>query len=132
LTNKVRLQAPYSTHYASVIMQEEHMTPTLWIGIIIVVIVLEIIRIAMTTYVLLHILESSHLRRHGENPGQAWRSLAAAPWRARREALLDPTLIALRAAMDEVAAGRAGPGTNRAIDALDRYARALVEERSVG
>ena len=108
------------------------MTPTLWLGLAIVVGLLELIRIAMTTYVLLHILESRALRRHGEEAGQARRSLRSAPQRARREVLLDPTLTALRAAMDEVASGRAGPGTLRAIDALDRYARALVEERSAG
>lgn len=106
------------------------MTPTFWVGIVIVVCILELVRIAMTTYVLLHILESNALHRHGEETGQARRSLRAAPLRARREALLDPTLGALRLAMDDVAAGRAGPGTARAIDALDRYARALVEERA--
>ena len=106
------------------------MSPTLWIGLVMVVGMLEVIRIAMSTYVLLHILESRSLRRRGEDIGQAGRSLRTAPLRARREALLDPTLTALRAAMDEVATGRAGPGTLRAIDALDHYARALVEERA--
>jgi hypothetical protein len=103
-------------------------SPTLWIGIIAIVCMLEVVRIAMTTYVLLHLLESRTLRRHGETPGQARRSLASAPARARREALLDPTLTALRQAMDEVATGRAGPSVDRAIAALDCYALVLAGE----
>ncbi len=106
------------------------MTPTLWVGIVFVVMVLEVLRIGMTTYVLLHLLESSALRRHGEEPGQARRSRRSAPARARREALLDPTLLALRGAMDDVARGRPGSATQHAIAALDRYAEALVEERA--
>ena len=105
------------------------MTPTLWTGIIVIVIILEVVRIGMSTFVLLHLLESRSLRRHGEGDDQARRSLLAAPARARREALLDPTLTALRQAMDEVATGRAGAGVDRAIAALDRYALTLVEER---
>ena len=105
------------------------MTPTLWIGIVTIVIILELVRIGMTTYVLVHLLESRALRRHNEEPGQVRRSLRTAPLRARREMLLDPTLTSLRAAMDEVATGRVGPGVERAIDALDRYALTLVEER---
>jgi hypothetical protein len=105
------------------------MSPTLWAGIIAIVCILEVVRIAMTTYVLLHLLESRSLRRDGEATGQASRSLASAPARARREALLDPTLTSLRQAMDEVVTGRAGPGVDRAIAALDRYALTLVSER---
>jgi hypothetical protein len=108
------------------------MTPTLWIGIITVVIVLEVIRIGMTTYVLLHLLESRALRRHGEQEGLAARSLRAAPARARREALLDPTLLALRRAMDDVASNRSGPGVEQAITALDRYALALARINEEG
>jgi hypothetical protein len=104
------------------------MFPTLWIGIVVIVIMLEVVRIGLTTYVLLHLLESRALRRHGEAEGAAQRSLRSAPARARREALLDPTLGALRAALDEVGAGRAGPGVERAIVALDRYAAALARE----
>ena len=107
------------------------MTPTLWIGVIVIVNVLELARIAMTTYVLLHILESRVLRGHGEETGQARRALRAAPLRARREALLDPTLLALRAAMDDVSAGRTGPASADAIAALDRYTRVLTLERGV-
>lgn len=105
------------------------MTPTLWVGIICIVIALEALRIALTTYVLLHILDSRALRRHGETAGQAGRSLRSAPARARREALADPTLLALRAAMDDLAARRAGPGVRRAVEALDRYARVMREEQ---
>ncbi len=105
------------------------MTPTLWIGIVVIVGILEVVRIGMTTYVLVHLLESRSLRREGEETGLARRSLQSAPLRAQREFLLDPTLTALRSAMDEVATGRAGPGIDRAIDALDRYALTLVDER---
>jgi hypothetical protein len=105
------------------------MTPTLWIGIIAVVVILEVIRIGMTTYVLLHLLESRALRRHGEERGLAARALRAVPARARREALLDPTLSALRQAMDDVAAGRSGTGVDRAIVALDRYALVIAGVR---
>jgi hypothetical protein len=107
------------------------MTPTLWVGIIVIVCLLEFVRIGMTTYVLLHLLESRSLRRHGEEEGLARRSLQSAPIRAQREFLLDPTLTALRSAMDEVATGRSGPGVERAIDALDRYALTFVDERVV-
>jgi hypothetical protein len=105
------------------------MTPTLWTGLIIIVCMLEGVRIALTTYVLLHVLESHSLRRAGETSGQARRSLRAAPARARREALYDPTLGAVRAAMDEAAQGRSGPATQAAVIALERYARALVDEQ---
>ena len=104
------------------------MTPTLWIGIVVIVCILEFLRIGMTTYVLVHLLESRALRRHGEEEGLARRSLRSAPARARREFLLDPTLTSLRAAMDEVATGRSGPGVERAIAALDRYALTLADE----
>ncbi|MGH9174415.1 MAG: hypothetical protein ACRD1H_08660, partial [Vicinamibacterales bacterium] len=76
------------------------MTPTLWVGIVVIVCILEVVRIGMTTYVLVHLLESRALRRSGEEVGAGRRSLLSAPARARREALLDATLIALRAAMD--------------------------------
>lgn len=104
-------------------------TPTLWTGIIVIVCILEFVRIGMTTYVLIHLLESRSLRRQGEETGLARRSLQSASARARREFLLDPTMMGLRAAMDEVAVGRAGPGVQRAIEALDRYALAVVDER---
>jgi hypothetical protein len=105
------------------------MSTTLWIGIVVIVCILEVVRIGMTTYVLVHLLESRALRRPDEDEGLARRSLQSAPARARREFLLDPTLTGLRAAMDEVAIGRSGPGVERAIDALDRYALTLVDER---
>jgi hypothetical protein len=105
------------------------MSPTLWAGIIVIVCLLEVVRIGMTTYVLIHLLESRSLRRHGEEAGHVRRSLENAPVRARREALLDPTLTSLRAAIDEVTTGRAGTGVEQAIDALDRYALTLVDER---
>ncbi len=103
------------------------MSPTLWTGIVVVIVILEIVRIAMTTYVLAHLLESRALRRHGEEAGQGVRSLRSARRRAEREALLDPTLTAIRQAMDDVALGRAGQSVDRAIEALDRYALTLVE-----
>lgn len=107
------------------------MSATLWIGIVAIVCLLELVRIAMSSYVLVHILESRQLRRGHEEPGLAARGHATRSQRARREALLDPTLLALRAAMDEVARGDAGEGVERAIGALDDYALALagIEER---
>jgi hypothetical protein len=107
------------------------MSSTLWIGIISIVCVLELVRIALSTYVLLHILDSRQLRRQDEQPGQATRSLRSASFRARREELLDPTLLALRGAMDEVSRGRSGIQVERAIRALDDYALLLTgtEER---
>lgn len=105
------------------------MSPTLWLGIVIIVCILECLRIGMTTYVLLHLLQDTSLRRAGEGDDQAGRSLRTAGSRARREALLDPTLTALRGAMDAVALGRSGPPVDRAIAALDRYARAVLEEQ---
>lgn len=107
------------------------LTPTFWVGILVIVIFLELIRIAMTTWVLKHILESAALRRPGEEAHAAGRGFRTAAARGRREVLLDPTLRSLRGAMAEVSAGRAGPASERAIEALDRYAAALVEERAV-
>lgn len=105
------------------------MSPTLWLGIVIVVCVLECLRIGMTTYVLVHLLQSEPLRRPGETHDQATRSLRSARRRAEREALLDPTLTALRGAQAAVALQRTGPPIEHAISALDIYAQALVEER---
>jgi hypothetical protein len=107
----------------------EPMTPTLWTGLIVMVLMLEAIRIALTTYVLLQVLESRALRRSGESTGHAGRTLRSAPARARREALYDPTLAALRAALDEQSAGHSGVATRRAVAALDTYLRALANER---
>jgi len=104
------------------------MTPTLWGGIIVVVCMLECVRIGITTYVLVHLLESPALRRPGERSGQATLSLRTASARARREALLDPTLDALRGALDDTARGQSGSAVDAAVIALDRYALALVEE----
>jgi hypothetical protein len=107
----------------------EPMTPTLWTGLIVMVLMLEAIRIALTTYVLVQVLESRALRRSGESAGQAGRALRAAPARARREAMYDATLAALRGALDEQSAGVSGVATRRAIAALDDYAQALAAER---
>jgi hypothetical protein len=107
----------------------EPMTPTLWTGLIVMVLMLEAIRIALTTYVLLQVLESRALRRSGETAGQAGRTLRSAPARAQREALYDPTLTALRAALDEQSAGHSGAATRRAVAALDTYVCALASER---
>jgi hypothetical protein len=106
------------------------MTSTLWVGILTIVLMLELIRIGMTTWVLIHILESHPLRRPGESTGQVSRGVRSARARYHREALTDPTLTALRGAMDEVAIGRPGRETARAIEALDRYAAALVDEQA--
>jgi len=106
------------------------LTPTFWVGILCIVLFLELVRIGMTTWLLKHILEGSALRRPGEGSNEAGRGLRTARARARREALLDPTLLSLRGAMAEVAAGRPGPASERAIVALDRYAAALVEEHA--
>lgn len=102
------------------------MSSTLWVGIVVIVSILELIRISLSSYVLLHILNSYQLLRHGEAPGQGARSLRSASVRARREAPLDPTLLALRGAMDEVAQNRAGRYIERAIGALDEYAAVLA------
>jgi len=107
------------------------MSSILWIGTVVIVSILELIRISMSSYVLLHILESYALLRHGEEPGQGTRSLRSAPARAHRESLLAPTLLALRGAMDEVARGRPGPHVERAIAALDDYAAALTGMREL-
>jgi hypothetical protein len=100
------------------------------VGLFTIVLMLELIRIGITTWVLIYILESRPLRRPGESTGQASRGARSAPARHRREALMDPTLTALRGAMDEAALGTPGRETARAIEALDRYAAAIVDERS--
>lgn len=81
------------------------MSTTLWIGIVTIVCILEVVRIGMTTYVLVHLLESRSLRRDGEETGLARRSLQSVPARARREVLLDPTLTALRSSSNTNANG---------------------------
>lgn len=107
------------------------LTPTFWVGIFVIIIFLELVRIALTTWVLKVILESATPRQVGDDRFGAGRGFRAAAARGRLEALLDPTLRSLRGAMTEVAAGRPGPATERAIEALDRYAAALVDERAV-
>lgn len=107
------------------------LTPTFWVGILCIVLFLELVRIAMTTWVLKYVLESASLRRPGEERHDVGRGFRSAAARGRREVLLDPTLVSLRGAMAEVSAGRPGPASERAIEALDRYAAALVEERAI-
>ena len=107
------------------------LTPTFWVGILCIVLFLELVRIAMTTWVLKYVLDSATPHRPGEERHDAGRGFRTAAARGRREALLDPTLRSLRGAMAEVAAGQAGSASSQAIDALDRYAAAVVEERAI-
>lgn len=97
------------------------MSANFWLGVVIVVCVLELIRIALSTYVLVHILESRALAAgHGEIR-TARQSLAALEQQHKREALVQPTLLALRAAMDELHQGAPGPRVQAAVAALDTY-----------
>lgn len=102
---------------------------TFWIAVVLVVLVLELIRIGLSGYVLIHILDSPGLRRAGEEAGQLERGRQSAGSRVRREALLPSTLDALRGAMDETREGERGAKSASAIEAIDRYVLHLQEER---
>lgn len=97
------------------------MSTNFWLGVIILVCMLETIRIALSTYVLIHILERLALTQGRTSASTARESLLSAQRRAQREALVRPTLTALRAAMDEVSQGEPGQRVEAAVAALDRY-----------
>jgi hypothetical protein len=98
-----------------------------WVGVIVVVLMLELVRIGISTAVLVHVLTSGVFRRPDEADGKASGGRESPALRVRREAALSPTLEAVRGAMDEVAEARPGPGVQRAIDALDDYTRLQSE-----
>lgn len=97
------------------------MSTNFWLGLIILVCMLEAIRIALSTYVLIHILERLALTQGRTAANTARESLRSAQRRAQREALVQPTLNALRAAMDELNQGAPGQRVEAAVAALDRY-----------
>lgn len=103
------------------------MSSQFWIGVIIVVLILELVRIGISTAVLIHVLTSGVFRRPGEAKDKRSGERESPVLRVRREAALPPTMEAVRNAMDEVAAARPGPGVQQAIDALDHYARLQSE-----
>lgn len=83
------------------------MSATLWTGIITIIVGLELVRIAMSTWVLHHILELSALGHDDADPQRSRPARVSAhdarrTWRVRAEleGLLDPTLLALRTAAD--------------------------------
>lgn len=102
------------------------MTTNIWLGVIILVCMLEAIRIALSTYVLIHILERLALTQGRGASHTARESLLEVPRRAQREALVQPTLTTLRAAMDELNHGVPGPRAAAAVAALDRYIAAIA------
>ena len=113
------------------------MSPTLWTGIITIVVGLELVRIAMSTWVLHHILDMPQLalddaadprrpqapRRSAQHARQTWRL------RAEVEGLLDPTLIALRNAANAPDQAQALAAADAA---LEHYLAPLVRIAAVG
>lgn len=102
------------------------MSSQFWIGVIVIVLMLELVRIGISTAVLVHVLTSDVFRRAGEED-RVRDERESHTLRARREAALAPTIDAVRSAMEEVAAARSGDGVQQAIDALDHYARMQSE-----
>lgn len=97
------------------------MSSNFWVGVVAVVCALELVRIALSTYVLVHILKSRAIAA-GRGPTlTARQTLEAREQQHRREALAEPTLAALRDAMDELNRGRPGPRVRAAVAALDSY-----------
>lgn len=108
------------------------MSPTLWTAAIAIVVFFEFIRIVMSTWVLLHILELPGLGQTGDlqhvhtpvtSSGQAQRSRMTARTRAEMEGLLDPTLLALRSALG---APQQAQALAAADAALERYLTPLA------
>jgi hypothetical protein len=98
-----------------------------WVGVVAIVCMLELVRIALSAYVLVHILESRAIAAGRGHALTARQSLNARELQRRREALAEPTLTALRGAMDELSHGRPGPGVRTAVRALDSYISASSE-----
>lgn len=92
-----------------------------WTGLIIIVLTLEVVRIGLSSAVLIHVL------RHADfNPGVDENS--PQPARGQREMLRQQTILALRGAMDEINAKSPGERTRLAAETIGLYAEALVEE----
>lgn len=102
-------------------LKGEGVSANFWQGVVAVVCMLELVRIALSTYVLVHILESRAIAV-GRGPSlTARQTLEARDQQHRREALAEPTLAALRGAMDELNGGRPGQRVREAVAALDSY-----------
>ncbi|HLT20476.1 MAG TPA: hypothetical protein VKZ96_13530 [Thermomicrobiales bacterium] len=89
-----------------------------WVGLVIIVLFLEVVRIGLSSFLLLHILRGI---QPGQRVGEETSARANMNWTRERDRLAAEAMAALRQAMD----GRAGPGSDRviapAIDALDAY-----------
>lgn len=101
---------------------------TFWTGVIILVLALELVRIAISTGVLLYVLRG--LARQWANEERQPATKPSAVRHHQHEVLRPAVLDAVRGAMDEVATDRADQEVDRAIVELDRYMQTLVEERS--
>lgn len=116
------------------------LSPTLWAGIITIVVGLELVRVVMSTWVLLHILELPALRhddtpdgqRRGPQQQSAQRSRQTARTRAELEGLLDPTLAALRNAANAPNQPQALAAADAALERYLHPLARLTEESGVG
>lgn len=93
-----------------------------WTGLIIIVLILELVRIALSSAVLIHVLRNACI---SDDSGAASRPR---PARGGQEILRQQTIMAVRGAMDEIAIEQPGEHTQRAVDSLGRYAETLVSE----
>lgn len=86
-----------------------------WIAVVIIVLILEAVRIALSSYLLLHILRSIERTDKGEREGRP------AAWYRERDRLASNAMVALRHSMDGLAQPGSAPPTQPAVDALDAY-----------
>lgn len=93
-----------------------------WTGLIIIVLTLELVRIALSSAVLIHVL------RNAQSNTDAITDRASGPARGRQEMLRQQTIDALRGAMDEVTIQQPGDRTQLAVESIDRYTEALARE----
>lgn len=86
-----------------------------WVGVVLIVLILEAVRIGLSSYLLLHILRSIERVDDGESNAHS------ASWYRERDRLASNAMRVLRRSMDELARRGSRPTTQPAVEALDAY-----------
>ncbi|MEZ4571825.1 MAG: hypothetical protein R2849_16120 [Thermomicrobiales bacterium] len=85
---------------------------TFWVAVVVIVLVLEAVRIGLSSYLLLHVLRGLEGVAEPREP---------VSWLRERDRLAGEAMTAVRQAMDGLAGANRREAAGTAIEALDRY-----------
>lgn len=98
-----------------------------WIGLVIIVLFLEVIRIGLSSFLLLHILRGIQPLPAAETPEQS-SGADRLDWARERDRLASEALLAVRGALDGLRSAEPERAIGPAIAALDAYVLHHVNE----